>query len=206
MINYLGYVKHDESSVFEWRRDASVDLSGPYKLFLSRLPDSVTVQSFVTAFKGCRNKAADADASAKSSRASAKKAAAAVENDPNTVDCTLSPVVGVHLVKEDVNRVASKILFDLPRAHAEPEGEMTTSTAASDAAAASTSSPASNDTVSASAIDAALSPTQQLSEVEKLCSNGQEIASEGRNKYKNLDNSRIKKTILKVQLHIIHNM
>jgi hypothetical protein len=191
---FIGTVKYDEGSVFEWRRDESVDLDGPYKVFLSRLPDSVTVQSFVTAFKGCKSKGDDDDATKASKSSSAKKTSSAAEDDSDSLDWTSSPVVGVHLVKEDLNRVASKILFDLPRAHAEPESDVDATSEAPDASAAASSS----GTVRASAIDTSLSPTQQLSEVEKLCANGKEISSDKRNKYKNLDNSRMKKTILKV--------
>jgi hypothetical protein len=181
-----------------------VDLDGPYKVFLSRLPDSVTVQSFVTAFKGCRSKSNDAEPKANASKGSAKKTSSTIENDSDSLDWSDSPVVGVHLVKEDINRVASKILFDLPRAHADPESDADGIMVAS-AQDASLTSPvtSSSGIVRASTLDAAMSPTQQLSEVEKLCANGKEISSDRRNKYKNLDNSRMKKTILKV-VHIMY--
>lgn len=80
------------------------------RIFLRNLPSDVTVDDIRLAFVAC-----DPEAASKIIRAKPKKVEEKELSREHNLN--LSPVLAIHLVKDDLDDVASKFMFDLPREH-----------------------------------------------------------------------------------------
>lgn len=87
------------------------------KIFLRNLPPNVTIDDIRLAFIGCDPEISDQIMRTRPGFKIKSKKKDHTEDEIMSHNLTLSPVVAVHLVTDNVDDVASKFMYDLPKDH-----------------------------------------------------------------------------------------